>query len=348
MTGARAKTLSTPRQITKAPRESPLRNGVLGQDSIMTRGRCVKPGWRPGQVCWMNRSAWVGTHLSYQRLPVPVEASANLQVMTPIHTIGQKQAEQALGIWRAQCRYGLGLRCWPILKKETFISPWAVYPVTLSHLAHFLTLSGLFNPQPSKCSHVAQACQQDPRQQNSSFKQLRQHFPLVRVCVSIAQIHRGSLGLPQSLLILVHFKIVKYFKYPEKNRNKNPYPAQTWWNDTSRARERGRTPRQGASWHHDREGALGQWKEPSESGPQRPSFQSKLCCSMVLEVQANHVLCASASAAPGRLLLLLRLYMNSPRLSPQPLFSLPSLPEASQLILWHLISSKYWWFQFYL
>lgn len=51
ITGKRARTLSPPRQMTKALRESPLRNVVLGHDSVMTRGRWSKPGLCPGQAC---------------------------------------------------------------------------------------------------------------------------------------------------------------------------------------------------------------------------------------------------------------------------------------------------------
>lgn len=67
----------------KAPREFPLRNGALRQDSVMTR-RYVKSGSCPRRACWlMNRSMWVGTYPPHQHLPVPVEASATSQVVIP-------------------------------------------------------------------------------------------------------------------------------------------------------------------------------------------------------------------------------------------------------------------------
>lgn len=56
-------TLSPPRQITKTPGGSPLKNGVLGQDSIMTRRRCVKPRWCPGASV-LNQQIGVGGNTS--------------------------------------------------------------------------------------------------------------------------------------------------------------------------------------------------------------------------------------------------------------------------------------------
>lgn len=76
ITGKEARTLSTLRQLMKMPREFPVRNGVLRQDSVMTR-RYAKTGQCPGRACgMMNRSMWVETYLPHQHLPVPVEASA--------------------------------------------------------------------------------------------------------------------------------------------------------------------------------------------------------------------------------------------------------------------------------